>query len=62
MLRFAVRVTRLADEITADDITRLRAVGFESQAIHDLCAVVAYFNFVNRIAIGLGVELEERFR
>ena len=52
----------MADEITEGDITRLRAVGFENRAIHDLCAIVAYFNFVNRIAIGLGVELEDRFR
>jgi hypothetical protein len=27
-------------------------------AIHDACAIVACFAFVNRIADGLGVELE----
>ena len=26
--------------------------------IHDAAAVTAYFNFVNRMALGLGVELE----
>jgi hypothetical protein len=34
--------------------------GLDDRAIHDLCAIVAYFNFVNRIADGLGVELEDR--
>ncbi len=35
-----------------------RAVGFDDRAIHDVCAIVGYFAFVNRIADGLGVELE----
>ena len=34
----------------------LRAVGLDDRAILDACQVVAYFNFVNRIAQGLGVE------
>jgi hypothetical protein len=29
-------------------------------AIHDVCAIASYYAFVNRIADGLGVELEER--
>ena len=37
---------------------RLRDQGLDDRAIHDTCAVVAYFAFVNRIADGLGVELE----
>jgi alkylhydroperoxidase family enzyme len=44
------------------DIGRLRAAGFDDRAIHDLCAIVAYFAFVNRIADGLGVELEDSRR
>jgi hypothetical protein len=37
----------------------LRAAGISGAGIHDAAAVTAYFNFVNRIAQGLGVELEE---
>jgi alkylhydroperoxidase family enzyme len=44
--------------IGATDIARLRDVGLTDLAIHDACAVVGYFAFVNRIADGLGVELE----
>ena len=31
----------------------------EDRAIHDACAVIAYFNFVTRMAEGLQVELED---
>ncbi len=36
----------------------LRGVGLEDTAILDATLVVAYFNFVNRIVLSLGVELE----
>lgn len=45
--------------MTRADIDDLRVVGFSDAAIHDAAAIVAYFNFVNRLALGLGVELEE---
>jgi uncharacterized peroxidase-related enzyme len=61
MVHFAVRLTGGPATVGEADATALRAVGLDDGAIHDLCAVVAYFNFVNRMAIGLGVELEERF-
>ncbi len=37
----------------------LRSVGLEDAAILDASLVVAYFNFVNRIVLSLGVELED---
>jgi len=40
------------------DLEALRAAGWDDRAIVDLTLVVAYYNFVNRIASGLGVELE----
>lgn len=45
--------------MTADDIAPLRAAGLSDAGVHDLTAVTAYFNFVNRVAQGLGLELEE---
>lgn len=39
----------------------MNAAGFDDRAVHDMCAVVAYFAFVNRIADGLGVELVDRW-
>lgn len=62
MLDYATRVTLTPGEMTAADAERLRAAGFDDRAIHDICAIAAYFAFVNRTADGLGVELELRFR
>ncbi|MFD2832530.1 peroxidase-related enzyme [Gramella sp. AN32] len=37
----------------------LREVGFSDKAILDAALVVSYFNFVNRMVLSLGVELEK---
>lgn len=58
MLDYAVKLTRRPSEIDEGDVRALREAGFDDRAIHDICAVTAYFAFVNRIADGLGVELE----
>jgi alkylhydroperoxidase family enzyme len=42
----------------AVDIDALRAAGLNDRAIHDATQVIAYFNYINRIADALGVELE----
>lgn len=61
MLDYALKLTRTPAAIRAEDIHALRAAGLDDRAIHDLCAITAYFAFVNRLADGLGVELETRF-
>ena len=58
MLDYAVKVTNDPSGVNAGDIDALRDQGFDDRAIHDICAITAYFAFVNRIADGLGVELE----
>ena len=55
---YAVALTRNPSAVTPESIARLREVGLSDEAIHSAAAVTAYFNFVNRIALGLGVELE----
>lgn len=58
MLEYAEKLTCTPASIRTADIDQLRAVGLDDRAIRDLRAVVAYFGVVNRIADGLGVELE----
>jgi uncharacterized peroxidase-related enzyme len=58
LVRYAERVTREPAKTSIADIDALRAAGLDDRAIHDACAIVAYFAFVNRVADGLGVELE----
>lgn len=60
LCRYAVDLTRKPSASRIEDLAPLRAAGLDDRAIVDANQVVAYFNYVNRIAHGLGVELEER--
>ena len=60
MLDYAVKLTRTPGDMYEADVSSLRAQGFDDRGIHDICAITAYYAFVNRIADGLGVELEGR--
>ncbi len=62
MLDYAERLTLSPGAMRRADVDRLREAGFDDRGIHDICAIAAYYAFVNRIADGLGVELEDRFR
>ena len=59
MLRYVDKLTREPWAIEESDVDALRAAGFGDAAILDICQVTAYFAYVNRIADGLGVELEK---
>lgn len=61
MLRFVVKLTRAPGEMERRDVEALSDRGFDGRAIHDIVLVAAYFAFVNRLADGLGVELEGRW-
>jgi len=56
-----VKLTREPWQMTRDDVERLRAAGWSDSAILDLNLVTSYYAFVNRVADGLGVELEARW-
>ena len=58
MLDYVVKLTEAPATINRGDVDQLRSAGFDDRAIHDICAITAYFAFVNRIADGLGVEME----
>lgn len=40
------------------DVEALRAVGLDDVAIHDAIQVISYFNYINRVADAVHVELE----
>jgi uncharacterized peroxidase-related enzyme len=58
LVDYAIKLTRAPSSVDEDDIYRLCHAGLTDEAIHTAASIVAYFNFVNRIALGLGVELE----
>jgi len=57
---FAVKLTREPEAIGVADIEALRGQGLDDPAIHDAIQVIAYFNYVNRVAeaVGTGPEPE----
>ena len=58
MLEYAEKLTKNPDTVTQRDIKLLREY-FTDRGILDIALITAYFNFVNRIALGLGVEVTE---
>ena len=58
LLDLAAKLTRTPADMTADDLAPLRDVGLSDRDILDLNLCVSYFAYVNRIADGLGVQLE----
>ena len=56
---FAVALTRTPAASGRERVSALREAGFDDEAILRATEIVGYFNFVNRLAEGLGVELEK---
>jgi uncharacterized peroxidase-related enzyme len=56
---FAATLTGVQHGVTPEALDRLRAHGFDDRAIHDAVQVIAYFNYITRVADGLGVEPED---
>ena len=56
IVRHAEKLTTAPSAMTESDLGELRAVGLSDRDILDLTLITSYFNFVNRIALGLGVD------
>src|SRR5210317_2116605 len=56
IVRHAEKLTSAPSAMTESDLGELRAEGLSDKDILDLTLIVGYFNFVNRIAMGLGVD------
>ena len=54
-----MKLTRTPWAMTASDVEELKNQGFDDEAIHDAFQVAAYFNYINRVADGLGIDLED---
>ncbi len=55
----AVKLTRSPASVTEADVVRLRELGLSDQAISDATQVISFFNYINRVADGLGIDLEK---
>ena len=59
LLDFAEKLTNECATVTGADIDELRAHGFDDAGISSCVQVISYFNYINRIAEGLGVLRED---
>ncbi|MGH2995326.1 MAG: hypothetical protein ACRDN6_11045 [Gaiellaceae bacterium] len=59
---FAVRLTVQPAAVGIEDVETLRAHGWSDAAVHDAIQVIAYFNYINRVAEGVGIEPEPDWR
>jgi uncharacterized peroxidase-related enzyme len=58
LCEYAEALTRVPHGVGPANVEALRAAGFDDRAIHDATQVIGYFNYINRLANGLGVDPE----
>lgn len=51
-------MTRAPASVTAEDVERLRRLGWGDAAISDAVQVISFFNYINRVADAVGIEDE----
>lgn len=59
LLEYGHKLTVEPASIRAEDIAVLREHGFDDKGISSATQVVAYFNYINRVAEGLAVPAED---
>jgi uncharacterized peroxidase-related enzyme len=59
LCEFAAKLTHRQNEMTPEDVAALREHGFDDRGVHDAVQVIAYFNYITRVADALGVEPED---
>jgi uncharacterized peroxidase-related enzyme len=58
MLDYVAKLTQTPAQVSREDIEQLRDVGFTDQAILQINLIASWFNYINRVADGLGVGRE----
>ncbi len=56
VLDYAIKLTTTPSEVNEEDINKLKQAGYSDENILLINLIISYFNFVNRIALGLGVD------
>ena len=62
LLDFAVKLTKHPSGVRREDLDALRAYGFTDEQLVDSVHCIGYFNFINRVLDGLGVDPEASMR
>ena len=59
LCEYGARLTHSQSKMSPSDLDALRAQGFSDAGLHDATQVIGYFNYISRVADGLGVEVED---
>ena len=59
MLDFALKLTLRPGDMDRTDVETLRSAGFDDEGVHHITQVTALFNYYNRVADGLGIDMED---
>ena len=62
LLEYAVKLTKHPREVSRADLDALRGHGLTDEQLVDAVQCVGYFNFINRVLDGLGVDPEPGMR
>lgn len=55
---YADKLTRRPAEMSEADVEELRRHGLDDLQVHDAIQVISYFNYINRVADAVHVDLE----
>lgn len=55
LFRYADKLTRQPYDIEDEDIETVKRAGWDDAALRETVLAVAYFNYINRISLGLGL-------
>ena len=59
MCEFAKKLTENPNKVNGEDIELLRSYDLSDKDISQIVQIIAYFNYINRVADGLGLEPEQ---
>ena len=59
MCNFAKKLTETSNKVNENDIQTLRDLNLTDKDISQIVQIVGYFNYINRVADGLGLEPED---
>ena len=58
MCNFAKKLTKTPNKVNENDIQTLRDLNLTDKDISQSVQIIGYFNYINRVADGLGLEPE----
>lgn len=62
MIYFALKLTREPSSVKREDLDVLKQRGFSEEQVVDIVLITCTFNFMDRLADGLGVELDAQMQ